>query len=349
MGLFYRRINPIFFPRQRGNGVSTIGNLQLAISFATGETFEWNFYFERTSVCLLQTLIEQTRVWPCCSFLEHEERQKESFSRDIPIYLYVASPFFPPLFTTAFNVVCRWLYQKMTRTFRLQLYPFISQACAILHVCKILPSKELFSIYPGIFYTQEVIREGNCFSKCLPRCPRPRGGTKAFRNIGRDILSRSLVLKRKFFSRRVIQMAWRSLEVVGISCKALVNYCAAEYFTGNARNWRARIFFLEKGGDANVPIWIIVYQASKLSRQFSSIQRLVIFTCFNNSQVIGWWKFHWWDFFFFSSFLISTMSNNSFDLCVYIIVRFINLPFFIFLWIRLEVFKDNVLNEEIPL
>lgn len=52
------------------------------------------------------------------------------------------------------------------------------------------------------------------------------------------------------------------------------------------------------------PIWIIVYQASKLLRQFSvSIRRLVIFTCFDNSQVIGWWKlisfffpflFWWW-------------------------------------------------------
>lgn len=107
----------------------------------------------------------------------------------------------------------------------------------------------ILDFYPRIFYTQEVIRERNCFSKCFPQCPRPpKWRTKAFRNIGRDILSRSLrCLNGKFFSRRVIQMAWRSLEVVGISCKALVNYCAAEYFTGNARNWRTRIFFLEKG------------------------------------------------------------------------------------------------------
>lgn len=165
----------------------------------------------------------------------------------LAIYLSVRNIAPCSLFTTAFNVVCRWLYQKMTRTFRLQLYPFISQAC-ILHTCKILPvQRVILDFYRG-YFTQQVIRERNCFSKCLPQCPRPRGAQRPLEILAAIFYRDLSCLNGKFFSRRVIQMAWRSLEVVGISCKALVNYCAAEYFTGNARNWRTRIFFLEKGG-----------------------------------------------------------------------------------------------------
>lgn len=248
LDLFYKRINPIFFPRQGRDNVSTIGNLQLTISFATGETFEWNFYFVKPApVCLLQTLIEQTRVWVAVSSSMKRGRKNHG---SLAIYLSVrnVAPCLFLFFTTAFNVVCRWLYEKMTRTFRLQLYPFISFELVSYTRARYFQTV-ILDFYPRIFYTQEVIRERNCFSKCFPQCPRPpKWRTKAFRNIGRDILSRSLgCLNGKFFSRRVIQMAWRSLEVVGISCKALVNYCAAEYFTGNARNWRTRIFFLEKG------------------------------------------------------------------------------------------------------
>lgn len=114
----------------------------------------------------------------------------------LAIYLSVRNIAPCSLFTTAFNVVCRWLYQKMTRTFRLQLYPFISQAC-ILHTCKILPvQRVILDFYPRIFYTASDSR-AKLFFKMFASMSPPPWRTKAFRNIGRDILSRSLVLKRK--------------------------------------------------------------------------------------------------------------------------------------------------------
>lgn len=256
------------------------------------------------------TLLQSPRAW-------REAERIMALSRYT--YLYVTllpALFLRPLLTSSAADCTRKWRERLDYNYTPLFLKLVSCTRA-----RYFPSKELFSIFTRGYFTQQVIRERNCFSKCLPQCPRPRGAQRPLEILAAIFYRDLSCLNGKFFSRRVIQMAWRSLEVVGISCKALVNYCAAEYFTGNARNWRTRIFFLEKGeGDANVPIWIIVYQASKLLRQFFSIQRLVIFTCFNNSQVIGRWKFHWWDFFF------STTSNNSLDLCAprfIIVIRFI--------------------------
>lgn len=191
MGLFYRRINPIFFPRQRGNvSTSTIGNLQLAISFATDETFEWNFYFVlglfitnayRADTRL--TLLQSPRAW-------REAERIMALSRYT--YLYVTllpALFLRPLLTSS--------AADCTRKWRERLdYNYISQAC-ILHTCKILPvQRVILDFYPRIFYTASDSR-AKLFFKMFASMSPPPWRTKAFRNIGRDILSRSLVLKRK--------------------------------------------------------------------------------------------------------------------------------------------------------
>lgn len=245
LGLFYRRINPIFFPRQRGNvSTSTIGNLQLAISFATDETFEWNFYFVlglfitnayRADTRL--TLLQSPRAW-------REAERIMALSRYT--YLYVTllpALFLRPLLTSSAADCTRKWRERLDYNYTPLFLKLVSCTRA-----RYFPSKELFSIFTRGYFTQQVIRERNCFSKCLPQCPRPRGAQRPLEILAAIFYRDLSCLNGKFFSRRVIQMAWRSLEVVGISCKALVNYCAAEYFTGNARNWRTRIFFLEKGG-----------------------------------------------------------------------------------------------------
>lgn len=173
LDLFYKRVNPIFFPRQRGGNVSTIGNLQLTISFATGETFEWNFYFVKPApVCLLQTLIEQTRVWVAVSSSMKRGRKNHG---SLAIYLSVrnVAPCLFLFFTTAFNVVCRWLYEKMTRTFRLQLYPFISRAC-ILHTRKILPNSYSRFLSADILHTGSDSRAKLFFKMFSSMSPPPQ-------------------------------------------------------------------------------------------------------------------------------------------------------------------------------